>query len=103
MQAREFVQQAVMSTDMGSHQSLVEQLASSRAERPDLGAWSDDPGGRALLLRFLLHAADLCNPCRPAPLGTAWGERVCCEFLAQVCHASFLHSAFCGEACMPSV
>jgi len=83
-QARELVQQAVMSTDMGSHQALVEQLAASRAERPDLGARSGDAAARALLARFLLHAADLCNPCRPAPLGTAWGERVCCEFLAQV-------------------
>ena len=83
-QARQFVQQAVMSTDMGSHQELVDQLAASRAERPDIGARSGDPGARALLLQFLLHAADLCNPCRPPPLGTAWGERVCGEFLAQV-------------------
>ena len=74
---------AVLSTDMGSHQGLVAQFAASRAERPDLAAWGRDAGVRALLLRFLLHAADLCNPCRPAPLGTVWGERVCCEFLAQ--------------------
>ena len=80
------MQQAVLSTDMGSHQTLVEQLARSRAERPDLGAWGAEEGSRALLLRFLLHAADLCNPCRPAPLGIVWGERVCSEFLAQVSH-----------------
>ena len=78
------MRQAVLSTDMGSHQGLVEQLAASRTRRPDLADWSRDAGARALLLRFLLHAADLCNPCRPAPLGTVWGERVCCEFLAQV-------------------
>ena len=83
-----------MSTDMGSHQGLVEQFAASRAEQSNPAAWGGDPGARALLLRFLLHAADLCNPCRPAPLGTLWGERVCCEFLAQVtrlcCRGSLL-------------
>lgn len=39
---------------------------------------------RALLLRALLHLADLSNPARPLPTGATWGCLVAKEFLAQV-------------------
>lgn len=73
----------MLCTDMGCHGELVTQFAAARAAAPDPRSWTTAPQ-RALLLRFLLHAADLSNPCRPPPLGTLWGELVCAEFLAQV-------------------
>ena len=78
----ELVTAAVLATDMSGHAKLVAEFAAARNAAPELRSWAA-PEQRALLLRFLLHAADLSNPCRPAPLGTLWGERVCCEFLRQ--------------------
>lgn len=95
-QVSDLVRSAVLHTDMGYHGELVAQFAAARAAAPDPGSWSSAPQ-RALLLRFLLHAADLSNPCRPPPLGTLWGERVCAEFLAQVCY----HDELTENRCFP--
>lgn len=46
---------------------------------------------RALLLRALLHLADLSNPARPLPMGATWGCLVAKEFLTQVRLLSVLH------------
>lgn len=51
---------------------------------PTAPAVSYSTSDRALLLRALLHTADLSNPARPLPLGASWGRLVSQEFLAQV-------------------
>lgn len=51
------------------------------ASKPVAHYTADD---RALLLKALLHLADLSNPARPLPTGATWGCLVAREFLAQV-------------------
>lgn len=51
---------------------------------PAAPAVSYSTSDRVLLLRALLHMADLSNPARPLPLGASWGRLVSQEFLAQV-------------------
>lgn len=73
----------MLSTDMGQHSDLMAEVAAAQAAAPELASWTSTEQ-RALLLRLLLHVADLSNPCRPNLLGPMWGERVCAEFLRQV-------------------
>lgn len=48
----------------------------------DINQWP--PEGREVLLRYLLHAADISNPLRPWPLSGAWSRRILEEFASQV-------------------
>jgi len=41
-----------------------------------------------VVLRAILHTADLSNPARPLPLGADWGHLVAREFFAQASGAA---------------
>jgi 3'5'-cyclic nucleotide phosphodiesterase len=65
-------------------------LHASGSQAEQLGRLAGKPvaqytaGDRLLLLKALLHLADLSNPARPLPTGATWGCLVAKEFLAQV-------------------
>lgn len=47
-----------------------------------VGQWR--PEAREVLLRYLVHTADITNPIRPRPLSQEWSRRIMQEFYAQV-------------------
>ena len=65
---------------MTQHMRLLDAFSQGRAEQPDLASWRDAD----VLLQFVLHTADLCNPCRRVAFSIRWGELICKEFLEQV-------------------
>jgi cAMP-specific phosphodiesterase 4 len=88
---------AILATDMSSHKTLLasvnarldgsgggsgaEDAAAAAATPPGFdGAAEED---RQLLLSFLLHTADLCNPLFPPPMSRRIAEDLSREFAAQ--------------------
>ena len=49
----------------------------------NIGQWPAE--AREVLLRYLVHTADITNPIRPSPLAHEWSRRIMQEFYAQVC------------------
>ncbi|KAK9824073.1 hypothetical protein WJX72_007537 [[Myrmecia] bisecta] len=78
-QCRRMIINAVLSTDMTQHFTLIERFTKGKLAEPDVSKWED----KDLLLQMVLHAADLCNPCRPKYLSVKWAELVLMEFLEQ--------------------
>ena len=77
---------AILATDMSTHKSL---LAAVKARLDGTGG-SDAPGfdpdheeDRQLLVSFLLHCADLCNPLLPPPVSRRIAGDLSREFAAQ--------------------
>ena len=40
---------------------------------------------REVLLRYMVHTADITNPIRPTALSQEWSQRIMQEFFAQAC------------------
>jgi len=79
---RKTVVEAILHTDMAVHKELL-----SRVERRLSGEASllsrDVPDDRLLLVAFLLHCADLCNPLLPPAMSRRIAERLGVEFEGQ--------------------
>jgi hypothetical protein len=82
-QARKYVLEMVLSTDMDVHFTLLKRFDDALAASPDVRSWSA-ADQRSLLFQMLVHLADLANPSRPWPLALKWAEWVVTEFLSQV-------------------
>mmetsp|Transcript_1732 Transcript_1732/g.6019 ORF Transcript_1732/g.6019 Transcript_1732/m.6019 type:complete len:527 (-) Transcript_1732:2013-3593(-) len=78
---RECVVEMVLATDMAYHLDLVNAFKSIRATKG--GFDKDDAKDRLLLLKVVLHCADLSNPTRKGPIADQWSLRVMAEFFAQ--------------------
>jgi hypothetical protein len=69
----EQLHQTILYTDMERHFSLLEEMQTTRDGHPPV----------SLVLRMLLHAADISNPCRPWKLAKQWSECIVEEFFNQ--------------------
>eukprot|EP00002_Diphylleia_rotans_P038674 TRINITY_DN8830_c0_g1_i1.p1 TRINITY_DN8830_c0_g1~~TRINITY_DN8830_c0_g1_i1.p1 ORF type:complete len:1057 (-),score=203.29 TRINITY_DN8830_c0_g1_i1:371-3541(-) len=70
----------ILSTDMSEHFTIVTQLSNRLNARVPL---RDNQEDQLLLLRVLLHAADISNVAKSQTLSKAWGDLVFEEFLKQ--------------------
>eukprot|EP00878_Enallax_costatus_P011773 GHUV01012289.1.p1 GENE.GHUV01012289.1~~GHUV01012289.1.p1 ORF type:complete len:856 (+),score=231.71 GHUV01012289.1:611-3178(+) len=78
-QARRLLIDAILATDMHHHFALTQEL-----QKHGLVYSTEDDAGRALLMKAILHTADLGNFIRPFPAALAAAERVHTEFQRQV-------------------
>lgn len=79
---RRMVISIVLSTDMSVHDEQLKDLKSKVQEGGTaVGQWR--PEAREVLLRYLVHTADITNPIRPRPLSQEWSRRIMQEFYAQ--------------------
>jgi GAF domain-containing protein len=76
--ARRAICEAILSTDMVGHFALTREL---QDHGPNFSAGTD--ADRLLLIRVLLHAADVGNPVRAFGVAVRWSARVHEEFSAQ--------------------
>eukprot|EP00877_Chromochloris_zofingiensis_P010856 jgi/Chrzof1/6023/Cz17g02070.t1 len=76
--ARSLMVDAILCTDMTHHFALTQEL-----QKHSLEFSAQEEGDRALLVKVLLHAADVSNPIHPFPIALALFERVHEEFAQQ--------------------
>mmetsp|Transcript_19452 Transcript_19452/g.25356 ORF Transcript_19452/g.25356 Transcript_19452/m.25356 type:complete len:367 (+) Transcript_19452:229-1329(+) len=79
---------SILATDMTLHFSLKNEL-DGVVLRNTLGEETDEPKAlesdldRTVLLKVVLHVADISNPCKPWDVGKIWSDRVIDEFFKQ--------------------
>ncbi|KAL7530436.1 hypothetical protein ACHAWF_003375 [Thalassiosira exigua] len=78
---------AILGTDLSQHFTMLGKIKGQMSRGGDAGPskFYHTIDGRSIsrLLLFLLHAADISNPTKPAPIFTEWSERALGEFFAQ--------------------
>jgi hypothetical protein len=97
---RKLIVAAILATDMSVHKDLLARV-SARSAAADAGADGGKPGGaggapesaggfsrdspddRQLLVSFLLHCADLCNPLFPPAMSRRIADELAVEFSRQ--------------------
>ena len=94
-QARKLIISTIINTDMTYHFSLISDLnecvgrivktekemeMGGAMEGGDLTVGDSD---REIILKSLLHVADISNPCKPWELSKEWSDRVLVEFFHQ--------------------
>lgn len=87
---RKLIIKSILATDMTCHFGLTAELKECALR---LSGGSDDdvralaskmpPADREVLIKTLLHCADISNPCKPWKTSKEWSDLVCTEFFAQ--------------------
>ncbi|KAI8469519.1 MAG: hypothetical protein J3K34DRAFT_423476 [Monoraphidium minutum] len=79
---RGLVVDVVKATDMQEHHRLAAALKEDiRSLGPDLSTW--DAVARGHAVAALMHAADISNAAKPAPVSVEWAKRIAEEFWQQ--------------------
>mmetsp|Transcript_9271 Transcript_9271/g.32672 ORF Transcript_9271/g.32672 Transcript_9271/m.32672 type:complete len:2305 (-) Transcript_9271:160-7074(-) len=90
--ARKLIIKSILATDMTCHFGLTAELKECANRLASLGTGGEDvralasrmpPADREVLIKTLLHSADISNPCKPWDTGKEWSDLVCKEFFAQ--------------------
>eukprot|EP00760_Papus_ankaliazontas_P021507 PhM_4_TR18697/c0_g1_i1/m.98744/K13755/PDE1; calcium/calmodulin-dependent 3',5'-cyclic nucleotide phosphodiesterase len=77
---RRYVCQMILATDMADHFTMLDTFRKKKLN-PDSALSSED--NKLLLLKNVLHTADVSNPAKPKPVALEWSRRVMEEFAAQ--------------------
>lgn len=78
---RKMILENILCTDMSKHgqiQNEIKSLGEQPIENRKL-----DSDNKLVLLRALVHAADICNASRPFEIAKLWAESLFCEFFSQ--------------------
>ena len=80
---RRLVIEIILATDMAHHSGVVEQYihAMKTEDHSDWDSWQ--PSSRLLVMKMLVHCADLGNPCKPPKQAGMWAQAVYDEFFRQ--------------------
>jgi hypothetical protein len=78
---RKQILESILCTDMSKHGQIQEEIKKIGELEPENRKMDSD--NKLVIVRALVHAADICNSSRPFPIAKLWAESLFCEFFAQ--------------------